>query len=574
MKVLEIVPLEDKILNVLIVEREYNEPFWLVEPPSDLPSKTLSSLFRPSIAFCRFLETLVKKIKPSFATEELGMRPLEDFYKDNALTQLFQRNSIPFFPVDIDENAKAYLAANVEQTKRLRDRVLESLDKLSKQREKGEETSVEEEYLVAYGQSLQLQLEEEQQEVNFPVRENWIVMGILDNARKMGAKGEEITCFHISSPEHVNGVKKILESLDIRVELLQLSKKIFSTYAEVPHTEELTDLLQSMQIQVKPIVKRTSEDAPYILVFLNTDKRASPFDICMAYDAGFNTVIPYDNVTPKDAKEIVQDTIFSRTKKGIGHTCFFIGGKNDEKAREVLEAVKNAMFPPFETTIISDPGGAYTTAAAMVAKVEDAVQSHNLGSLKDKCCAVFGTGSVGRIGAILLARLGCDTMIMSINPNRTDGEEYVAGISKQLLEMYGVNVQGVFAPTPEKKVEILKRADVIFCMATEGVRVIEADMLKELRLMKVMADINVVPPLGIEGIKLEDDMREMAPGIFGIGALTIGKLKHEVEMEILKEARRDGKGIYDYNFALKEARKLLQKEISPAKLTLTLKYPR
>jgi len=41
----------------------------------------------------------------------------------------------------------------------------------------------------------------------------------------------------------------------------------------------------------------------------------------------------------------------------------------------------------------------------------------------------------------------------------------------------------------------------------------------------------------------------------------------------LREARSNGKEIYNYNLALPLARKLLQKELIPAKLTLTLSYP-
>jgi hypothetical protein len=55
------------------------------------------------------------------------------------------------------------------------------------------------------------------------------------------------------------------------------------------------------------------------------------------------------------------------------------------------------------------------------------------------------------------------------------------------------------------------------------------------------------PPLGVEGMKIDDDMREFAPGIFGIGPLTIGRLKYKLEREILREARRNGKGtVYNY----------------------------
>ncbi len=440
-----------------------------------------------------------------------------------------------------------------------------------KKLQKKKESDMGREYLVAYGQGLQLELEEEEREISFPVREKWIAMEILDNARKISDKNE-VACIHICSPEHVEGVKALLESLDVRVEVVNVSKKVVYVGAERSGSEEITDLLQSMHIEVKPTIRRSSDGAPYLLFFLDTGKIASPFDICMAYDAGFNAVIPYDGVTPEDARSIVQDAIFSRTKKGIKHTCFFIGGKREEKAAEVMKAVRSTMFPPFEAALIVDPGGAHTTSAAMVAKVEDAIRSHSLGDLENKNCAVFGTGPVGRLAAVLLARLGCSVVIVSLNPNRSDGEEYIESVSRNLLQRYGVSVKGVFAPTSAKKIEVLRESDVIFCTAARGVRIVEKEMLKELKFMKVVADINAIPPLGIEGIKLQDDMREIAPGIFGIAALTIGKLKHELEKEILREARRCGKGTYDYTFALQLARKLIRKRIAPADLALTLQY--
>lgn len=569
MKTLEITPLKNKRLTVYLVEKEYNEPFWLIEPPSNgTPPQTLRHLFKPSIAFCKFLEKLIEKVNPDFATEELGMRSPKEFHKDNVLAQLFQKKDTSFSSVDIDENARGYLAANMEEKVQARNQVLEALAKLSK----NASDSVDREYLVAYGQCLQLELEEKQHEVSFPIRENWIVMDILDQAKEIKDK-EEIISIHISSPKHAKKIKQLLESLDVNVEILKLSKKIVSTYTKTSNSEELADLLQSMQILAKPVIKKSSEEAPYILFYLDTDKRASSFDICMAYDVGFKAVIPYENVTTEDAKKIVQDAMFSRGPKGIKHTSFFIGGRDSEKAEEILETVKNTMFPPFETGIIIDPCGAYTTAAAAVAKVEEAVSSHKLGSLGDKTCAVFGTGPVGRIIAVLLTRLGCNVMIISPNPKRTNGEEYVENLSKLLNSKHGANVEGVFAPTATEKAKVLRKADVIFCASTEGVRVIKKKLLEDLKLLKIMADINAVPPLGIEGIKLEDDMKEMAPGILGIGALTIGKLKYQLEKEILKEVRKNGKEVYNYNFALQLARKLLQKKISVSKLAVTLKYP-
>lgn len=570
MKVLEISPLKDKKLRVLIVEKEYNEPFRLLEPVNDLLPKKLSSILKPSIAFTSFLEKLIKQTKVDFATEELGMRSREEFYEKNTLVSLFKRYNIPLFPADIDENAKAYLAAGLDEKRELRDQMMKALEEASKKTNKG--SSLAQDYLIAYAQCLQKEIEEAEREINFSVRRNWIIKEILDHAREIADKNE-VTCIHISSPEHVKDIKKLLESLNVKVETVQLSKKLIPIEGKASR-EELEDLLKSMRIQVRPRINRNPEDAPHLLFFLDTSKRASPFDICMAYDAGFSAVIPYENVTAEDARKIVQDAIFSRDPKGIRRTCFFIGGKNLEKAEEVLKVVKESMFPPFEANIIIDPGGAYTTAAAMVAKVENALRTSKLGELKDKTCAVFGTGAVGKIVAVLLTRLGCDVTILSPNPKRTNGSEYMEKISKILQERYGANVEGVFAPTSADKVKILEKADVIFCASAPKVRVIQKELLGKLKHIKVIADANAVPPLGVELMKLEDDMREIAPGIFGIGALTIGRLKYKLEREILREVRRNGKReMYDYNFALQLARKLLTEAIIPAKLAVTLEYP-
>jgi methylene-tetrahydromethanopterin dehydrogenase len=566
METLELKPLTKKKLDVLIVEKEYNEPFQLTEQTAN----PLNSLFKPSIGFYKFLETVVSKVKLDYATEELGMRSQKEFYEDNVSAEVFRKANIPYFPVDIDENAKNYLATALDKKTELRNSVLKTLDALSKKKAKDE--SMEKEYLIAYGQGLQAELEEQEAEVNFSVRESWITMGIMNHAREIEGK-EEITCLHICSPNHVDAIKQLLESLNARVEVAKLSKKVISATAEVPSSHELENWLQSIQVQVKPVIGKGGENLPYLLFYLDTDPKASPFDICMAYDAGYNAVIPYENVTAEDSKTIALDALLSRGPKGARNTVFMIGGKNAEKAEEVFEAVKNAMFPPFKGNIIVDPAGAYTTAAAMVAKAENALMANKLGELKDKTCAIMGTGAVGQIAAVLLAKMGCNVMIASLNPKRVDGKEHAEGIAKLLAKDHGVQVEGIFAPTAASKIEILKKADVIMCAGIRGVQIINKEMLNEVKHMKVLLDINAVPPLGIEGIDLKDDMREIMPGIFSIGALAVGELKHKLEKEILREARTSGKDVYNYNVALPLAQKLLDKSLFPAKMTMTLSYP-
>jgi len=564
METLELKPLEKKKLNVLLLEKEYNEPFWVNEPTPN--ANEIKSLCRPSIGFYRFVENLLSKVNVDYATDELGMRSLQEFQND-IITDVFRKSSIPYFPVDIDGTAKAYLEDAIAKKIESRNGLVKAIDSLSRQKT----NTMEKEYMIALGQGLQSEIEEHQHEVNYSIRESWIAMGILNHAREVKGK-EDITSLHICSPEHMTGMKQLLESMNAKVETAKLSKKVIAASTEVPSPHEMEDWLQSIQIQVKPVMGKSANDAPFLLFYIDTDVKASPFDICMAYDVGYNAVIPYENVNPEDARNITQDALLSRGPKGVKHTAFLIGGKNAERAEEVFQAVRDSMFPPFKTSIIIDPAGAYTTAAAMVAKAEDALVAKKLGELKDKTCAIFGTGAVGQIAAVLLAKLGCKVMIASLNPKRIDGKEHAESIGRNLAKDHGVQVQGIFAPTPASKIDIIKKADVIMCAGVKGVRIIDKEMLNEVKHMKVFLDINAVPPFGVEGIELKDDMKEMMPGIFVIGALTVGDLKHKLEMEILREARSGGKDVYNFNIALPMARKLLEKDMLPAKLAMTLNY--
>jgi methylene-tetrahydromethanopterin dehydrogenase len=564
METLELKPLEKKKLNVLLLEKEYNEPFYVNEPPTN--ANELKALQKSSIGFYRFVENLVSKVNVDYTTDEMGMRSQQDFQND-AIAEVFHKSNIPYFGVDIDANAKAYIGDALAKKIKQRNDVVKALDSLSKR----EDTTIEQEYMIALGQSLQSEIEDHQQEVNFSIRESWIAMGIMNHAREIKGK-EEITCLHICSPEHMAGTKKLLESLNAKVETAKLSKKVIAASAEVPSSAEMENWLQSIQIQVKPVMGKGVEEAPYLLFYIDTDAKASPFDICMAYDAGYDAVIPYQDVNPEDAKNITQDALLSRGPKGVKHTAFLIGGKNAERAEEVFQAVKDSMFPPFKTSIIIDPAGSYTTAAAMVAKAEAALVANKLGELKDKTCAIMGTGAVGQIAAVLLAKLGCKVMIASLNPKRIDGKEHAESIGKLLAKDHGVQVQGIFAPTPQSKIDIINKADVIMCAGVKGVRIIDKEMLNGVKNMKVLLDINAVPPFGVEGIELKDDMREMLPGIFVIGALTVGDIKHKTEKEILRDSRSNGKEIYNYNTALPMARKMLEKDMLPGKLAMTLSY--
>ncbi len=108
-----------------------------------------------------------------------------------------------------------------------------------------------------------------------------------------------------------------------------------------------------------------------ILHFLTPAAQASPFDVNMAYDAGYDAVVPYTGVTLADVAALTQENAyFSRGPKRVRRTGIFIGGRDLDLALDMLDAARKAMVPPFEVSVFADPSGAFTTAAAVVAAVE------------------------------------------------------------------------------------------------------------------------------------------------------------------------------------------------------------
>ena len=536
-EVLELEPFEGR-LKVLLVEKEYNEPFWLIEEEGAGQNRA-KSFKKPSKAFLEFVKKLSEARKPDVATEELGMRGEEDFYELNPLAWAFKELGVPFYPADIHEYARSYLASRAD---RLRERIEEVAKALRDAEERGDEQAYD--YLLTYGQYLQEELEKEVAEVEGPVRDAWIAKGIIDAARKTGKK--EVVCLHICSPAKIDGLAELLRSLGADVEVVRLEKKV----------SPLGEGLAPIEVELRPVAKVMGKPSPRILYFLSTDDVPSPFDINMAYDAGFDAVVPYARVDPSRAKTLVQDAMFSRKVKDVRKTCFFVSGRDLEAVEAVVEVVKDTLFPPFECPVVVDPRGAYTTAASIVAKAEKVVEEKGFGRLGDQVCAVFGTGPVGRMVAVLLAKMGAKVML--VEPWEKMSQQYVDDVANQLRKRYGVSVEPIFAPSRADRLEVLKRATVIFTVAAPGVRIIDSSMLSELRFSKVFVDANAKPPTGVEGLELKDDGREIAPGIYGIGALAIGALKYKVEMGLLRRAIEKGTGIFGLEEALSLAEDLVR----------------
>lgn len=291
-----------------------------------------------------------------------------------------------------------------------------------------------------------------------------------------------------------------------------------------------------------------------VIIFLDTDKHASPFDILVAIDLYPDAqIITYSNVEITDAKRLIQDAIFPRGPEGVKHTKVFIGGQNVDKALGILDVIKKSMFPPFELSVIIDPRGAYTTASSAVAKTMKLFQEKGFGDFKGKTATILaGTGPVGVVAAKLYASEGGKVVLTSRKLNRA--KEAAEKINNELGTKQVVGVQ---ASNPQETGNAINDSDVILACGAAGIQLLPLNILEKYgKKCKVLGDINAVPPLGIEGLKATHKGKEFTPGKFGIGALAIGPLKIQIEGAMFKKAIESPSGIVDYKTAYEIAKKL------------------
>lgn len=301
-----------------------------------------------------------------------------------------------------------------------------------------------------------------------------------------------------------------------------------------------------------------------VFVFLDTDKYCSPFDMLVAIDSFPDSMIfKYENVNADDASRIVFDALFPRGPMGAAHTKIFINGSNFEMVEQVVTSTQKAMASaPWGNSIIVDPRGAYSTAAGAVAKTLSLSLEKGLGTLEGKNVTVLaGTGPVGLTAARIYASEKANVVITS--RSMTKGQAVADKINKEV----GTEcVKVVEVTKPEQTAASLKNAEIILSAGAGGIQLLSnEDLKKHAPKCRIVADINAIKPLGVEGLESNDDGKEVKTGVFGIGALAIGKLKIKIETDMIKRATAAPQGLFDYAIAYDIGKTQILKKLAKAK---------
>jgi shikimate 5-dehydrogenase len=134
-----------------------------------------------------------------------------------------------------------------------------------------------------------------------------------------------------------------------------------------------------------------------------------------------------------------------------------------------------------------------------------------------------GTGPVGRRAAVLLAQEGAQVTITSRSLERAQA------VAQEIRDGFEVEVTPLEVGDDEATASALEGAHILLTSGTEGIVLAKKEIWAPNPTLQVVADVNAVPPLGVEGIKATDAGKERE-GKTVFGALGIGVLKMKVHL--------------------------------------------
>ena len=253
-----------------------------------------------------------------------------------------------------------------------------------------------------------------------------------------------------------------------------------------------------------------------LLLQLDSSAHPSSFDQVVAYDAGADQIMSYRNVTEAAVRDLVHGAIFTRGPKDLHNTAIFIGGTDMAAGERILAAVNKTVFGPMRVSVLLDSNGSNTTAVAAVAKLQQAA-----GDVTGKRTVVTaGTGPVGIRAAGLLAKAGADVVITSRKPMDAPALD---GVQKR----FGGSISNIVMADSTYAAQVLDGAQLLLNCGPAGVTLVPRDAWAGRTGLIAAADLNAVPPPGIEGIEVMDNGVER-DGVIVFGALGVGGLKMKV----------------------------------------------
>ncbi|MBW3597003.1 MAG: bifunctional NADP-dependent methylenetetrahydromethanopterin dehydrogenase/methylenetetrahydrofolate dehydrogenase [Planctomycetes bacterium] len=278
---------------------------------------------------------------------------------------------------------------------------------------------------------------------------------------------------------------------------------------------------------------------PKILLQLDPDPHPSSFDAVVAIDAGVDHLLQYHGVAPAQAAPLVHGAIFTRGGDDLRRTAIFIGGANVADGERLLDAVQQAFFGPMRVSVMLDANGANTTAAAAVIAAGRHVPLKG-----SEAVVLAATGPVGQRAARLLARQSAKVRVGSRSVERAQS---VCDALSAAID--GASLAPVATGSAEETATAIDGAAIVIAAGAAGVELLSEEIRKQASSLRVVIDLNAVPPPGVGGVKATDKAKER-DGQICYGALGVGGAKMKIHKAALAK-------LFDANDQVLDAEEIL-----------------
>ena len=112
----------------------------------------------------------------------------------------------------------------------------------------------------------------------------------------------------------------------------------------------------------------------------------------------------------------------------------------------------------------------------------------------------------------------------------------MADSANEIRTRFNVEVRPADGSDDGKKSTILSENDAVLCAGRAGVQILSKAQLAATKSILIAADVNAVPPAGVEGLGMQANGDPLTPnGAVGLGPLAIGNIKYKTEFGLFQK---------------------------------------
>jgi len=214
-EVLEIEPLENKVMKIVMIPKEDRED-WI--------SCKDSQLITFSMPYTDFILSIIEEIKPNF----VGIEACDSNYRNfegDILFKALKSSNIRFNLLAIPNEVSSYLEAQITPKIQMLENIRCELCRI-KEKHLDLMDSFHVQNLETWGSIVEDEIEEVETRIGGEIRDAWMVKGIFDEVRDIEEK--EITVLYICDQSRIPKLRELFAELGVISEQVSLDQKIES----------------------------------------------------------------------------------------------------------------------------------------------------------------------------------------------------------------------------------------------------------------------------------------------------------------------------------------------------------